>query len=59
MEDFSQLLQQDPKRRLSTIDELRCHDYLSDVNWEAVEKREVQPLFVPPVNIQTYNIVNK
>lgn len=41
------LLQQDPKRRLSTIEELKCHDYFSDVNWEAVERREVQPSFVP------------
>lgn len=41
------LLQQDPKKRLSTIEQLKSHDYFSDVNWEAVERREVKPSFVP------------
>ena len=46
-----QLLQQDPKKRPSTLEELKNHDYFSDINWEAVERREVQPSFVPSVSI--------
>lgn len=42
------LLQQDPKKRLDSLEALKQESLLTDVDWEAVEAVNVQPSFVPP-----------
>ena len=45
-----QLLQQDPKKRLDSIEALKQESLMVDVDWDAVESVNVQPGFVPPVS---------
>ena len=45
-----QLLQQDPSKRLNTLEDLKEDKVMASIDWEAVERREVQPTFVPPVS---------
>ena len=45
-----QLLQQDPKKRLDSLEALKQESIMADVDWESVEAVNVQPSFVPPVS---------
>ena len=45
-----QLLQQDPKKRLDSLEALKQESLMADVDWESVEAVKVQPGFVPPVS---------
>jgi len=45
-----QLLQQDPKKRLDSLEGLKQESLMADVDWESVEAVNVQPGFVPPVS---------
>jgi len=45
-----QLLQQDPKKRLDSLEALKQESLMADVDWESVEAVNVQPGFVPPVS---------
>ena len=44
-----QLLKIAPAERLSTLDELRRHPYMADVNFDQVFGKETKPSFVPAV----------
>lgn len=46
-----QLLQQDPKKRLDSLEALKQESLMADVDWESVEAVNVQPSFVPPVSL--------
>jgi serum/glucocorticoid-regulated kinase 2 len=43
------LLNRDPKKRLGNkgIETIKTHPFFEEINWEALEKREVDPPFVP------------
>lgn len=45
-----QLLTIDPQERTSNVENLSAQAYLSDVNMDAVLKRQVKPDFIPPVS---------
>ncbi|KAJ7333630.1 Serine/threonine-protein kinase 32C [Desmophyllum pertusum] len=47
MHVLHRLLQQDPKKRLNSIDALKQESLMADVDWESVETVNVQPGFVP------------
>lgn len=46
-----QLLQREPTKRLGyhSFDEIKSHPWFSDINWEALYKKEVIPPFRPNV----------
>ena len=46
----SQLLQQNPEKRLDSIEALKQEKLLATMDWEAVELRKVQPKYIPPVS---------
>lgn len=50
-----QLLQQDPKKRLDSLEGLKQESLMADVDWESVEAVNVQPGFVPPVSYSSSN----
>jgi serine/threonine kinase 32 len=51
-----QLLERNPKKRLGcrtgfpTIDEIRSHGWFSQINWEKLEAKQLDPPFVPNVS---------
>ncbi|EDO48735.1 predicted protein, partial [Nematostella vectensis] len=45
---LQKLLQQDPKSRLQTIEDLKEEHLMASVDWEMVYRKELKPSFVPP-----------
>jgi len=50
---LQKLLLHDPKKRLgggkAGINEIKSHDFFKDIDWEALEKRQVRAPFVPKI----------
>ena len=46
---FDKLMTVCPHRRYSSLEEIKSLNLMKDVNWESIAKKEVSPLFVPPV----------
>ncbi|XP_064600171.1 serine/threonine-protein kinase 32B-like [Liolophura sinensis] len=44
---LKQLLTVDPQKRMSQLEQLKNHKYMSDVNFDAVYRQEIKPAFVP------------
>lgn len=44
-----QLFERDPSRRLGVVGDIRTHAFFKTINWQALEKREVEPPFKPKV----------
>ncbi|XP_020488786.1 protein kinase C delta type [Labrus bergylta] len=43
------LFERDPTRRLGVVGDIRTHPFFKSINWQALEKREVDPPFKPKV----------
>ncbi|XP_036957603.1 protein kinase C delta type-like [Acanthopagrus latus] len=43
------LFERDPSRRLGVVGDIRTHAFFKTINWQALEKREVEPPFKPKV----------
>lgn len=52
---LNQLMTKNPDRRLGSDneDDIKRHRFFASMNWEALEKREVKPSFVPTINGST------
>lgn len=46
---FLQLFERDPTRRLGIVGNIRLHPFFKVINWQALERREVDPPFKPKV----------
>uniref|UniRef100_A0A8K9WRC9 Protein kinase C n=1 Tax=Oncorhynchus mykiss TaxID=8022 RepID=A0A8K9WRC9_ONCMY len=46
---LEKLFERDPSRRLGVVDNIRGHSFFKNLNWPALEKREVDPPFKPKV----------
>ncbi|XP_076012709.1 protein kinase C delta type-like [Genypterus blacodes] len=46
---LEKLFERDPSRRLGVVGNIRAHSFFKTINWEALEKREVDPPFKPKV----------
>ncbi|XP_061583859.1 protein kinase C delta type-like isoform X2 [Cololabis saira] len=44
-----QLFERDPSRRLGVVGNIRAHPFYKNINWTALEKRELAPPFKPKV----------
>lgn len=49
-----QLFERDPTRRLGIVGNIRLHPFFKAVNWQALERREVEPPFKPKVVCLTH-----
>lgn len=49
------LLAKDPRQRLSSVDEIKMHSWLSDVNWGAIIRKEITPPFVPSIRESNFD----
>jgi len=49
-------LRRDPKDRLQDADDIRGHQWFSDIDWDKLEKLEINPPFVP--NVESPDDVN-
>ncbi|XP_068576069.1 protein kinase C delta type-like [Cebidichthys violaceus] len=43
------LFERDPSRRLGVVGDVRAHPFFKTINWQALEKREMDPPFKPKV----------
>lgn len=46
---IQQLFERDPTRRLGIVGNIRLHPFFKTINWQALERREVDPPFKPKV----------
>ncbi|KAI1890888.1 hypothetical protein AGOR_G00158240 [Albula goreensis] len=46
---LEKLFERDPTRRLGVVGNLRAHPFFKNINWPALERREVEPPFKPKV----------
>lgn len=46
---FLQLFERDPTRRLGVVGDIRVQPFFKSVNWNSLERREVEPPFKPKV----------
>lgn len=46
---FLQLFERDPTHRLGIVGNIRLHAFFKTINWQALERREVEPPFKPKV----------
>jgi len=44
-----QFLQRDPNLRLQDVDKIKAHPWFRDIDWDRLERLELQPPFVPQV----------
>jgi len=44
-----QFLQRDPNLRLQEVDKIKAHPWFRDIDWDRLERLELQPPFVPQV----------
>ncbi|XP_008336325.2 protein kinase C delta type-like [Cynoglossus semilaevis] len=44
-----QMFERDPTRRLGVVGNIRLHPFFAVINWQALERREVEPPFKPKV----------
>lgn len=44
-----QLFERDPTRRLGIVGNICLHPFFKTINWQALERREVEPPFKPKV----------
>lgn len=44
-----QLFERDPTRRLGVVGNIRSHSFFKSINWQSLERREVEPPFKPKV----------
>eukprot|EP00002_Diphylleia_rotans_P007484 TRINITY_DN1702_c0_g1_i1.p1 TRINITY_DN1702_c0_g1~~TRINITY_DN1702_c0_g1_i1.p1 ORF type:complete len:456 (+),score=85.60 TRINITY_DN1702_c0_g1_i1:55-1422(+) len=47
---IAQFLQRNPARRLASFERIRTHEFFKDINWEELERRHVEPPYVPAVS---------
>lgn len=47
--DSLQLFERDPTRRLGIVGNIRSHPFFKTINWQALERREIEPPFKPKV----------
>ena len=53
------LLQRDPERRL-TFEQIKVHPFFASIDWDRLERREIEPEFVPKTgNIQDTSNIDK
>lgn len=50
-----QLFERDPTRRLGIVGNISLHPFFKTINWQALERREVDPPFKPKVVCSTHN----
>ena len=43
------LFEKDPTARMSLCENIREHSWFKSINWERLERREVQPPFIPKI----------
>lgn len=53
-----QLFERDPTRRLGIVGNIRLHPFFKTINWQALERREVEPPFKPKV-VRAKSIMRK
>lgn len=46
---FLQLFERDPSRRLGVVGDIRLHPFFKGINWQSLERKEVEPPFKPKV----------
>uniref|UniRef100_A0AAQ6AF00 Protein kinase C n=1 Tax=Amphiprion ocellaris TaxID=80972 RepID=A0AAQ6AF00_AMPOC len=46
---LERLFERDPTRRLGIVGNIRLHPFFKTINWQALERREVEPPFKPKV----------
>uniref|UniRef100_A0A668A640 Protein kinase C n=1 Tax=Myripristis murdjan TaxID=586833 RepID=A0A668A640_9TELE len=46
---LERLFERDPTRRLGIVGNIRVHPFFKTINWQALERREVEPPFKPKV----------
>lgn len=44
-----QLFERDPTRRLGIVGNIRLHPFFKNIDWQALERREIEPPFKPKV----------
>jgi serine/threonine protein kinase len=49
-EFLGQMLDKDLGKRLCTFDAIKNHPYMSDIEWEKLEKKEIKPPFIPDLD---------
>uniref|UniRef100_A0A8C6LZZ5 Protein kinase C n=1 Tax=Nothobranchius furzeri TaxID=105023 RepID=A0A8C6LZZ5_NOTFU len=46
---LERLFERDPTQRLGVVGNIQSHDFFKVINWEALERREIEPPFKPKV----------
>uniref|UniRef100_A0A8C3A8Y5 Protein kinase C n=1 Tax=Cyclopterus lumpus TaxID=8103 RepID=A0A8C3A8Y5_CYCLU len=46
---LERLFERDPTRRLGIVGNIRLHPFFNTINWQALERREIEPPFKPKV----------
>ena len=46
---LQQLLHKDPSKRIDSVSAIKKHKWLSDVNWDLLLRKEVDPSIIPNV----------
>ncbi len=58
---ITKLLAKDPADRLGTeggVDEIKTHPWFSDIDWDRMLKKEIEPPFIPELTDDTDDVSN-
>ena len=57
MDFINKLLQRKPQKRLgyNGIDEIKNHQWMSDIDWDSLFKKKIQAPFIPPANKENFD----